>query len=484
VYLSAHPDDRDRLIREPDLLDIATEEFLRKFAPSQSMARTVTTDTEVGGCPMSKGDRVLIPWAAANHDPAVYPEPDRVLLDRHPRNHLSFGIGSHRCAGAHLARAMFRVMVTEVLTRIPDYRVLTEGLKKNESVGSQAGWDAIPIEFTPAAPRGAGVLTRPVSYFETREVTLAEVRAESDGVVSLRLEPTGDDPLPGWDPGAHVDLVLPSGKVRQYSLCGEAADGSYLVAVLREAHGRGGSAEVHDALRTGHTLALRGPRNHFRLVDAPRYHFIAGGIGITPVLAMVRHAQRHGAEWTLTYGGRSRSSMAFVDELLALGADRDRVTLVPQNEQGHPDLPAILSGLAPDTAVYCCGPEGLLQAVERTNEALAVPLPLYFERFTPPGGEKVDPLPADAAAFTVELARSGRTVTVPADRTLLSVVLEAVPTVAYDCEEGYCGTCETRVLAGVPQHRDTILTDEERAASASMMICVGRCSSRRLVLDL
>lgn len=483
VHLSAHPEDRERLIREPDLLEIATEEFLRKFAPSQSMARTVVTDTEVGGCPVSAGDRVLIPWAAANHDPEMYADPDRVLLDRQPRTHLAFGIGSHRCAGAHLARAMFRAMLTEVLTRIPDYEVRTEGLRKNESVGSQTGWDALPAVFTPGEPLGATRSLRPASYFEARTVKVSEVREESEGVVSLRLVPDGADPLPAWEPGAHLDLVLASGKVRQYSLCGRLEDtDSYQVAVLREAAGRGGSAEVHDSVRVGDTLSLRGPRNHFRLVDAPRYHFVAGGIGITPVLAMIRDAERRGAQWTLTYGGRSRATMAFVDELLELGGDR--VTLVPQDEQGHPDLPGILGALQADTAVYCCGPEGLLQAVERTCEALPEPLALHFERFTPPGGDKVDPIPDDATPFVVELARSGTVLDVPADRTLLDVVLEVIPGVPHDCEEGYCGSCETRVLAGVPQHRDTILSEEERAANSSMMICVGRCSSRRLVLDL
>ncbi len=482
VHLSRNPEDRERLIREPDLLEIATEEFLRKFAPSQSMARTVLSDTEVGGCPMSPGDRVLIPWVAANHDPEVYPDPDKVQLDRHPRNHLSFGIGIHRCAGAHLARAMFRAMLTEILTRIPDFQVLDEGLKKNESVGSQTGWDAIPAVFTPAAPLGTASLAKPASYFETRKVTLAEVRTESDGVVSLRLTAAGDEPLPAWEPGAHVDLILPSGKVRQYSLCGRSEDRhSYQVAVLREPAGRGGSAEVHDALQSGQTLQLRGPRNHFRLVDAPRYHFVAGGIGITPILAMIREAVRRGADWTLTYGGRARATMAFVDELLALG--EDRVTLVPQDESGHPDLAGILRALPDGTAVYCCGPEGLLGALERVNEELAAPLPLYFERFTPPGGDKVDPLPDDAAPFEVELARTGQTLTVPADRTLLQVISDVV-SVPYDCEEGYCGSCETRVLAGVPQHRDTILSEQERAANHSMMICVGRCRSGKLTLDL
>ena len=187
VHLSANPHDRERLIREPDLLDIATEEFLRKFAPSQSMARTVRSDTEIGGCPVGAGERVLIPWVAANHDPSMYPDPDRVLLDRQPRTHLSFGIGSHRCAGAHLARAMFRAMVTAILTRIPDYQVQVEGLVKNESVGSQAGWDSIPVVFTPGTKLGADAGIRDAGYYELRHMTVDAITTEAEGVVSVRL---------------------------------------------------------------------------------------------------------------------------------------------------------------------------------------------------------------------------------------------------------------------------------------------------------
>ncbi|MCF8541997.1 MAG: cytochrome P450 [Candidatus Nanopelagicales bacterium] len=483
VYLSQHPEDRERLIREPELLEIATEEFLRKFAPSQSMARTVMADTEVGTCPVPKGERVLIPWAAANHDPEMYPDPDRVLLDRQPRTHLSFGIGSHRCAGAHLARAMFKAMITEVLTRIPDYVVGTTGLEKNESVGNQAGWDAIPARFTPGPRLGRTAVRRSADAFESRTVRIEAVTAMSDDVVALTMADPHGTELPPWQPGAHVDLVLPSGKVRQYSLCGDPADlSAYRVAVLREPTGRGGSVEVHESLHAGVTIDLRGPRNHFRMVDAPSYHFVAGGIGITPILAMVRDVHERGLPWTLTYGGRSRQSMAFVEELLDL--DSDRVALVPQDALGHPDLPAILGSLPAGTAVYCCGPEGLLAAVERASAEMAEPVPVYFERFTPPGGDRVDPLPDDAVEFEVVLARTGRTVTVSADRTLLDVVRDVVPGVPYDCEEGYCGSCETRVISGTPQHRDTILSENERQAGATMMICVGRCSSRSLTLDL
>lgn len=476
VHLSRYPEHRERLIEDPALLDVATEEFLRAYPPAQAMARTVRKDTEVGGCPVLQGDRVLIPWVAANYDPEAFPEPEKVLLDRDPRGHLTFGIGSHRCPGAHLARAMFREMITQVLERLPDYAVDPVGPTPTESWGSQSGWDHIPVTFTPGHKReAAGAQT--VTGLDVQVLTLAAVERIADGVVSLRL--TGEGELPSWEPGAHLDLILPSGKVRQYSLCGDPADThSYTVAVLREQDGRGGSLEVHDVLAVGSPIRVRGPKNHFRLVDAERFLFVAGGIGITPISAMVREAQARGADWTLLYGGRTRASMAFAELLQEQYGSR--VELVPQDELGHPDLAAAFAAAEPGTQVYCCGPEGLLTAVEKAVGDLT----LHVERFTSSGADRVAPIPADSSEFIVKLARAGKEFRVPADRTLLEAVRDVLPGVSADCEEGFCGSCETRVLAGRVQHRDTILSASERAADNSMMICVSRCASDRLTLDL
>ncbi|MFF1422763.1 PDR/VanB family oxidoreductase [Streptomyces sp. NPDC058280] len=323
-----------------------------------------------------------------------------------------------------------------------------------------------------------------------RSLLVEQVRLEASGVVSLTLvDPDGGE-LPPWAPGAHIDLRLPSGTVRQYSLCGPLDDPrSYTVAVLREEHGRGGSVEVHDSALVGRVLRARGPRNHFALVDAPHYLFLAGGIGITPILAMIRQVAARGASWELYYGGRTRDTMAFTEALSAIGAER--VHIVPQDERGM--LPVVeLVDAAPDgAAVYCCGPEGMVLAVTGACAA-ARPGALHVERFgAPAGGLPGRPVtasaqgpPAGAGHFTVELRRSGLTLEVPPDRTLLDVVREAAPDVGFSCEEGYCGSCETRVLAGVPEHHDTVLSDEERERGDTMMICVGRSASALLTLDL
>jgi ferredoxin-NADP reductase len=300
----------------------------------------------------------------------------------------------------------------------------------------------------------------------------------AEGVLALTLSDPDGAPLPPWTPGAHVDLLMGPDLVRQYSLCGSPSDARTIrIGVLREPHSRGGSQFVHESLVPGATVRVRGPRNHFPLVASPRYLFVAGGIGITPLLPMMAEATAAGADWSLLYGGRTRASMAFTDELTQYG---DRVTLAPQDEVGLLDLDSALGTPQADTLVYCCGPEPLLAAVEQRCASWPSGS-LHLERFA------AKPMAADAAAqrsFEVELARSGLTLTVPADRSIFDVVQEAGVAVIGSCLEGICGTCESFVLEGDVDHRDSVLSDEEHEANESMMICVSRCRGDRLVLDL
>ncbi|MFC4494883.1 PDR/VanB family oxidoreductase [Streptomyces ovatisporus] len=315
---------------------------------------------------------------------------------------------------------------------------------------------------------------------EATETELALVRKEllAEDVVRLTLAPAGGGPAPAWAPGAHIDLLLGPRGERQYSLCGDPGDTSVLqVAVLREPDGRGGSRYVHDELAVGSTVRVRGPRNNFPLVEAASYLFVAGGIGITPLVPMIAEAGRRGAEWRLLYGGRTRSSMAFAGEL----AERApaRVRLCPEDESGLLDLDAVLAAPREDTAVYCCGPEPLLAAVEQRCTSWPAGA-LHTERFAPKS-------PRDAGrpgSFEVVLAQSGRTLAVPADRSVLEAVEEAGVPVLSSCREGTCGTCETGVLEGVPEHRDALLSEAERDTGDVMFICVSRCRGGRLVLDL
>lgn len=295
----------------------------------------------------------------------------------------------------------------------------------------------------------------------------------ADGVVVLELADRSGADLPTWSPGAHVDLVLTNELTRQYSLCGDPADRAFWrVAVLREPESRGGSAHVHDALYPEFEVAGRGPRNHFRLEPAPGYVFLAGGIGITPMLPMIRAASAAGAAWTLHYGGRSRSSMAFLEELAAYG---DRVRPLAQDEVGLPDIDAALAEAGPGALVYTCGPACLLDAVEQAGDRRA--MTVHLECFTP----KEVGAPARSDAFEVHLAQSGLTLTVPPDRSILDVVEEAGIELLTSAGRAPAGLARPRSSRTPPEHRDSLLSEDVKDA---MMICVSRAACRRLVLDL
>jgi len=299
-----------------------------------------------------------------------------------------------------------------------------------------------------------------------------QLRLEAHRVLSVRLADPDGRPLPPWQPGAHVGIELPTGLTRQYSLCGAPGDRTgYRIGVLREQRSRGGSEYVHSFLRPGQRLRIGEPRNNFPLVEAERYLFIAGGIGITPILPMI--GQVGARPWRLAYCGRATNGLAFLDELsvhsgrVDVFADGNRLSLAK-----------LLAEPRTDTAVYACGPESLLSGVE---EAMAAwpPGSLHLERFA------ARPKPAlPNHEFEVVCARSRRTVTVPADRTVLDVLQDNGLPVEGSCRQGVCGTCQVRVLDGVPDHRDDILSEAEQAGGDRMFVCVSRCAGPRLTLDV
>ncbi|GHH48056.1 PDR/VanB family oxidoreductase [Lentzea cavernae] len=306
----------------------------------------------------------------------------------------------------------------------------------------------------------------------TPAITIAARTPVATGVIALTLVPADGQDLPPWRPGAHVDVTLPSGLTRQYSLCGDPADrSSWRIAILLAQPSRGGSAWIHDHAREGVPLTVSAPRNLFTLEAAERYVFVAGGIGITPLLPMITEAERAGVPWTLWYGGRSRSSTAFTDELIQFG---DRVHLVPRDTAGRIPITEVLDTPGAGTAVYCCGPESMIDAVQDACRDWE-PGTVHVERFTPEAQE-------GTTAFDVHCARSGVDVRVEEGVSVLDALLEAGVEADYSCAQGFCGTCETRVVEGVPDHRDDYL--DHSAAPDTMMICVSRSRCARLVLDL
>ncbi|UNK39967.1 PDR/VanB family oxidoreductase (plasmid) [Shinella sp. H4-D48] len=323
-------------------------------------------------------------------------------------------------------------------------------------------------------------------------LTVQSKEAAADGVVKLSL--AGTD-LPDWEPGAHIELALPGGLARAYSIVSGDPGRSYELAILREPQSRGGSEYVHDRLLPGDTILTTEPKNSFALEPAVQHVFVAGGIGITPILPMIARLKQEGKPWKLYYLGRSRGRMAYMETVASLApTDPDLARIHIDDEGTSLDLAALIDGLPDGTAVYTCGPNGLMDALA-AQVARRPSIHLHMERF----GRAEISISADIApsdddatqqacdvdgAFEVELRKTGATVTVGKGQTILECARTVRQGLSFSCSDGYCGTCETGVLAGLPDHRDTVLTDEEREANRTMMICVGRSRTRKLVLDL
>ncbi|GAB4587125.1 PDR/VanB family oxidoreductase [Nocardia sp. IFM 10818] len=307
-------------------------------------------------------------------------------------------------------------------------------------------------------------------------VRVAGRRDEAEDVFSLVLAARDGAELPAWTPGAHIDVHAGPAGVRQYSLCGDPGDRSrWQIAILHEPAGRGGSAHLFRTAQPGTELRVSPPRNNFELVSHPSYVFVAGGIGITPILPMLAAATAAGARWQLFYGARTRAHMAFADHL---AARYPQVVLVPQDRDGPLPLPRILDE-AGDAEIYCCGPEPLLVAIEEQGATRGSAI--RTERFAPrPAAARTAP----DEAFEVRLASTGAAYRVGPRQSIADVLESAGIDVLTSCREGTCGSCETAVLDGDIDHRDDILTAAERARGNTMMLCVSRAHSRTLVLDL
>ena len=321
----------------------------------------------------------------------------------------------------------------------------------------------------------------PIHRDRTRVLRVVDRRvvARDADVVAIRLAAADGEPLPRWYPGAHIDVHLPSGRVRQYSLCGDPGWDSYRIAVRRIPDGGGGSIEVHETLDLGATVTTSGPRNAFPLTvpgygsPARRFRFIAGGIGITPILPMLHLAQRLGVDWSMIYVGRSAQSLPFIDEVTRFGG---RVEVRTDEAAGAPTAPELLGECADGTAVYACGPAPMLTAI-RARLAGRDDVELHFERFAAP------PV-VDGESFSATVASTGEVVAVGADETLLSALRRARVPAPYSCRQGFCGTCRTQVLGGRVEHRDTLLTEPERR-DGMMLVCVSRAREGEcLTLDL
>ena len=311
------------------------------------------------------------------------------------------------------------------------------------------------------------------------DVRLTAIRYAARDTNLYELTPLDGQPLPAYQPGAHIDLHLPNGVVRQYSLTEARSNPvSYTVGVKRDPASRGGSRYIHDELRVGRILKISAPRNNFALKeDASHTVLIAGGIGITPIRCMVQRLLERERSFALHYACRSRADAAFLNELRDVAGASFHFD--DESEGRFLDVAGIVAAASKDAHLYCCGPTPMLNAFEAATKDWPR-AQIHVEYFTP----KTEPAKAKKGGFTVELARSGQEFFIPEGRSILEVLLDEGVDVDYSCELGICGACEQRVISGTPEHRDSILSEEEQAENKRVMICCAGCKSERLVLDM
>lgn len=318
---------------------------------------------------------------------------------------------------------------------------------------------------------------------DTLQVRVARKQLVAEDICSFELEPDGEHPLPAFAAGSHIDVLTPSGQTRQYSLCNTPTESHrYLVAVLKEKDGRGGSRSMHESVQVGDHLTISTPKNHFALVkDARQSLLLAGGIGITPILCMAHRLGQLGVDFELHYSTRSRARTAFYNELFTSAfADKVHLHTADDAASGRIDLKQVLASPEDGKHLYVCGPKGYMDAVLAEARAAGwLEGQLHYEFFAGVSGPE-----AGDGSFEVQLAQNGRVVLVPADKTIVDALRDAGVEVPTSCEQGVCGTCLTRVLQGQPDHRDMFLTTDEQAANDQFLPCCSRSKSARLVLDL
>lgn len=453
----------------------ALEELIRYESAITGMNRLVTEDTMLGEHELVAGDRLFVAYAAGSRDANRFPDPDVIDFDRpveHP--HFGFGRGIHACLGAPLARLLLNIELEVLHERLPDIAPIEPYEQRRYTVVSEGrGMIGLPLRWVPqpARPQRATIAaTIAGTPFTVRGISLV-----AEGVVELDLHAPSH--TVASDPGSHVDLTLPNGITRQYSVI-ESDPDRIRLAVLHEQPGRGASRYVHERLRVGDAVTIGATRNHFQMRTGSTFNlFVAGGIGITPLMPMIRASEAAGTPWKLLYLGSNHRRMAYADPLK--NAHPTNVYLWDSSARGRFDINTIWDRLPEKSAVYACGPERLLTAIETSAIRRGHLDDLVLERFAPRDEEHAPNTP-----FDVELASTRDVLHVPADRSVLDVVNEAGAGILSTCREGTCGTCEVGVLAGTPEHRDSVLDPRERLANETMMTCVSRCQGARLVLDL
>lgn len=475
------------LCANPALIPNAVEECLRYAGSVVAWRRIATRETEIGGVRIPEGGKLLIVQASANHDETHWNAPNHLDIYRdNAAEHLTFGYGAHQCMGKNIARMEMRLIIEAFTRRLPHMRLVPNQKLHYLPNTSFRGLSQLWVEWDASAnpeQTAPEVRTQQTSFpigpprreDLLRSVKVRRLRRLAPDVLEVELEDPLQAPVPPFAPGAHVDLVLGPWR-RKYSLCGKP--GNLSIAILKEPKGRGGSQFFHDHLREGKIVQIAGPKNHFRLDENARtYHLIAGGIGITPILAMADHLKTLAKPYHLHYCGQNRERMPFLNRLLR-DHKPNNLTLHISQEGTRANLDELF-GKTPETGaqIYACGPEPLLSHLEKLASAWPEGT-FHREHFTP-----TQPKETKQKPFNVELVDSGLTLKVDANQSLLEALTEAGIDVPSDCGEGLCGSCEVKVLSGEIIHHDHVLSQSERTTGTRMMACCSRAKSNlRLAL--
>jgi cytochrome P450/ferredoxin-NADP reductase len=476
-FLADHPDQWDKIRADASLIPNAVEEAVRMASPIRAFTRFVAEESEIAGHPIPQGSRVLVIYASANRDERKFPDPDRYDVTRDVHDHVGFGQGVHMCMGMHLARREIILLLEALRRRVERFELTAEPeIAMNNSIRA---YTSMPVKVHLASEALEDSSDTAADESPWLDVTIARRETAATDIVSLELQSADGRDLPVYDAGAHVDVYVKSGLIRQYSLTGDPQDRSrYRLGILLDPESRGGSSAIHSQFRQGKTIRIGRPRNNFPIQDGVAHTILfAGGIGITPMLNMAYELEARDASWEMHYCGRTPDRLAFSEELARFG-DKVQIHVDSGPKDQHLDIATVLAEVATDRHLYVCGPNGFMDFVVKSSESQGwAKGNVHLERF----GAEVN---TDGAPFTVVAKASGKSFEVQPGETISQKLAEHGIDVQVSCQSGVCGTCLTRVLEGMPDHRDLVQTDLEKASNAQITVCCSRSKTKTLVLDV
>lgn len=477
-FFADHPEQWQLIRSDASLIPNAVEEAVRMATPIRAFTRYVVEDSDIAGHTIPSGKRVIVMYASANRDERKFADPDKFDVTRDVHDHLGFGQGVHMCMGMHLARREIILLLEALRLRVERFELLSAPVvAMNNTIRAYA---SMPVKVHLAAQ---ALKAQPVSKTDQDhafiDVIVATRKEIATDIISLELTSADEKPLPAYTAGAHVDLYIRSGLVRQYSLTGNPDDTScYRLGILLDPASRGGSSAIHSQFSMGQKIRIGHPRNNFPMqTNVAHTILFAGGIGITPMLNMAYAMQAANASWELHYCGRTADRLAFTEEL-AQFSDKVHLHIDSGDKSQQLDINQVLATAAPDRHLYVCGPNGFMDfVVEAAANNGWEHACVHLERF----GAEVD---TDGAPFSVVAKKSNKRFDVQPGETIAQKLEENGIAVQVSCQSGVCGTCLTPVSEGMPDHRDLVQTDSEKASNALITVCCSRSKTRTLVLDI